>query len=95
MILVFRVWAVAVVAVVIRVFVTDIELVEDNAKNLATNVADLFGGAADFVAQGFGVILNELDTNDKSSYYHSYYGYGPDPKDSTKADRASKTDKAS
>ncbi len=59
----------------------------DEISRAAKQIRDV-GGAI------FGVILNELDTSDKGSYYHSYYGYGPDPKDSNKADHVGKTDRA-
>jgi len=53
----------------------------DEISRSAKQIRDVGGGI-------FGVILNELDSSDKSSYYQSYYGYGPDPKDATKGDRA-------
>lgn len=53
----------------------------DEISRSAKQIRDVGGGI-------FGVILNELDSSDKGSYYQSYYGYGPDPKDATKGDRA-------
>jgi polysaccharide biosynthesis transport protein len=53
----------------------------DEIKRSAKQIRDVGGGI-------FGVIVNELDTSDKGAYYYSYYGYGPDPKDEKKSNRA-------
>ncbi len=77
-------------AVVLSKQVDGVILVVRAGKTLRDEISRAAKQIRDVGGEIFGVILNELDTNDKGSYYHSYYGYGPDPKDSNKADKASK-----